>query len=78
MRSFADPTTEFRIVPSGTPVSEDGYKLGEPKYLECPYCGASVLITRDPSDPGIEELPHASTCPQRDVKSEYWWQRFGA
>jgi hypothetical protein len=77
VRSFSDPETEFRIVASETSVDVDGYKLGEPKFLECPYCAACVQITPDPSDPGIEELPHATACPQRDVKSEWWWQQFG-
>ncbi|WP_135807331.1 hypothetical protein [Halorussus marinus] len=72
MRSFSDPDTHFAIVRSETPVTEDGYKVGEPKRLECEECGAGVLLTEEPT-PGIDELQHQPTCSQRFVKSR-WWQ----
>lgn len=75
-RSIVDPDTHARIVPSGSPRSEDGYFEHEPKWLECPECGARVQLTEDPDDPSWEELPHKSGCSQRDVKSRWWWERF--
>ncbi len=74
-RSFADPSTEFELVASSTPISEDGYKLGEPKLVRCSECGADVLLTEDPS-PGIDELSHAPGCSQRFVRSRWWQQQF--
>ncbi|WP_197425384.1 hypothetical protein [Halobacterium sp. CBA1126] len=64
MRDVFDPSTEFEIQRSETPISEDGYKLGEPKYLTCAHCTAQVLLTEEPS-PGVDELPHDPGCPQR-------------
>ena len=75
MKSFSDPMTHFRISRSESPVSEDGYKIGEPKWLECETCEARVLLTRDPS-PGIDELQHQPTCPQRWVRSKWWRLNF--
>ena len=37
---FSDPETHYRIVRSTTPVSADGFKIGEPVELECDCCGA--------------------------------------
>jgi hypothetical protein len=37
---FSDRETHYRIVRSTTPVTADGYKLGEPIEVECDYCGA--------------------------------------
>jgi len=74
-RSFADPSTEFDLVASSTPISEDGYKIGEPKLLQCAECGAGVLLTEDPS-PGIDELQHEPNCPQRWVRSRWWRKQF--
>jgi len=74
-RSPFDPDTHFAIVPSDTPVSEDGYKLGEPKRLECDACSASVLLTRQPSA-GVDELQHDPDCPQRFVRSDWWAMQF--
>jgi len=74
-RSFADPDTEFELLRSDTPVDVDGYKLGEPKKLQCPECGASVLLTPEPS-PGVDELQHHPQCPQRWVRSEWWESQF--
>jgi len=61
MRSFSDPGTRFTIVRSESPIAVDGYALGEPKSLECPECGASVLLTAEPS-PGIDEIGHLPSC----------------
>jgi hypothetical protein len=68
--------TEFQIERSETPVSEDGYKTGEPKFLSCEFCSARTLITKDPSDPGVDDLSHDSDCPQRFVRSEWFQQQF--
>jgi len=75
MKSFADPDTHFEIERSETPVNVDGYKVHEPKWLRCAACGASVLLTEEPS-PGVDELQHAPNCPQRWVKSEWWAEQF--
>jgi hypothetical protein len=69
-----DSDTEFRIVTSDSPVSVDGFALGEPKLLECEHCSASALITRDPDDPGVDDLSHEKSCPQRFVRSD-WFRR---
>lgn len=70
-----DPDTHYTVVRSETPVSEDGYKIQEPKYLECDGCGARVLITEDPSA-GIDELSHDRDCPQRWARSDWWARQF--
>ncbi|ELZ84429.1 hypothetical protein C453_12821 [Haloferax elongans ATCC BAA-1513] len=75
VRSFSSSETHFRLIKSETSVGQDGYRKGEPKAMECASCGAKVPITREPSV-SIEELPHCSNCDQRDVKSEYWIERF--
>lgn len=75
MQDAFDPSTEFEIVRSETPVSEDGYKLGEPKYLRCPRCQADVLLTEEPT-PGLDELPHAPGCRQRFAKTPWWRDHF--
>lgn len=72
---FADPDTEFEILASETPHTEDGYWPGEPKALRCPECGAQVQLDRDPSTPGIDELAHRSDCPQRFVHSHWYRQQ---
>lgn len=76
-RTLTDPETHAEIIKSGTPRSEDGYFAEEPKYLSCPDCSAKVLLTRDPTDPGWDEMPHDSDCPQRAVKFRWWWRQFG-
>lgn len=68
-----DPDTEYVLERSDTPVSEDGYKIGEPKRLVCGGCGASVLLTEEPS-PGVDDLSHERDCPNRWARSE-WWRR---
>lgn len=75
MKNVYDPSTEFEISRSETPVSKDGYKIGEPKYLECAHCTARVLLTEEPS-PGIDELPHDKTCPQRWARTPWWRDHF--
>jgi hypothetical protein len=70
-----EPDTEYRIETSETPVDVDGYKIGEPKRLVCEACGASVLLTEEPSR-GIDELGHAPCCPQRYARSEFWTEEF--
>lgn len=67
-----DPDTEFIIRPSDSPVSVDGYAMGEPKQLSCAYCSATVQITEDPTDPGVDDLNHDSDCPQRFCRSDWW------
>ena len=74
-RSPFDPDTHYSIVPSDTPVNVDGYKLGEPQHLRCDECGASVLLTPEPS-PGIDELQHEPDCPQRWARSDWWAMQF--
>lgn len=71
-----NPDTSYVIEASGTPVSEDGYKHNEPRWLVCGECGASVEITPEPSA-GVDELPHDPDCPQRPVKTAWWWHTIG-
>jgi len=71
-RSFADRDTEFVIEESKTPFTVDGYNRGEPMILACPYCSAQVLLTPDPTDPGIDDLSHDTDCRQRFVRSEWY------
>lgn len=70
-----DSETEYRIERSETPVTEDGYKIGEPKWLICETCTAHVLLTEEPSA-GVDELDHDLDCPQRWVRSEWWSEQF--
>ena len=77
MRSFADPETHFKIVPSGSPPSVDGLAISEPKYLACAECGARVRIDGpDEHDTAVDDLPHDHNCPQRDVVSRYFEETF--
>ena len=77
LRSFASPKTHFRIVPSGSPPSVDGLAITEPKWLECTECGARVRIDGpDETQTTIDNLPHDRDCPQRDVVSRYYRERF--
>lgn len=73
--SFADRDTHFEIVESESPVTVDGYALGEPKTLRCVECGAEVLLTPEPSR-GIDELGHDPQCSQRWVRSRWWSRQF--
>jgi len=77
LRSVADPRTEFEIVESGTPPSVDGLAITEPKYLRCAECGAQVRIDGpDGHQTTIDNLPHDKGCPQRDVVSRYFEDKF--
>lgn len=77
LRSFSSPETEFAIVPSGSPPTVDGLAISEPKYLRCERCGAQVRIDGpDGHQTTIDNLPHDRDCPQRDVVSEYFEERF--
>ena len=77
MRSFSDPETEFKIVPSGSPPSVDGLAITEPKYLRCTECEAQVRIDGpDGHQTSIEELGHSRDCSQRAVVSEWWEETF--
>jgi hypothetical protein len=64
-RSFTDPETEFRLERSETPVTEDGYKLGElTGTVICEVCGQEAG--------NIDAINHEPGCPQSDVVSDYW------
>ena len=77
LRSFASPETHFRFVPSGSPPSVDGLAITEPKFLECTECGARVRIDGpDGHQTTIDNLPHDKKCPQRDVVSRDYVERF--
>jgi hypothetical protein len=71
-----DPETEYRIITSDTQQHVDGYREGEPKYLCCQYCTARVQITPARDDPGIDELPHDPSCPNRFAKTHWWREQF--
>ena len=77
MRSFADAETVFAIVASESPVSVDGYAMGEPKRLVCDECDAHALLDGpDGHQTTIDNLPHDRTCSQRGVASRYYEKRF--
>lgn len=62
---FADPRTRFRLLVSETPVTVDGFAMGEPTgEVECLECGATHA--------NIDDIPHDDTCPQRFVHSEWY------
>jgi len=73
-RSPFDPMTEYALRNSGTPVTEDGYKHNEPKWLCCSECGASVELTEKPSA-GVDEIGHGPDCDQRWSRTEWWRER---
>jgi len=56
---------EYELVASDTPISEDGYKYGEPKLLSCHFCDAAMIIT-DERSPGIWSLNHELWCPNTE------------
>jgi len=60
-----NPDHEYRIVPSETPLSEDGYMRGEPKRIECAFCSAGLVLTEEKT-PGVWELNHEPWCPDAD------------
>lgn len=70
-----DPETRYAIVESDSPVSVDGYALGEPKRLVCDECGASVELTRERS-PGVDYLRHEPDCPQFEARSQWFREHF--
>lgn len=59
------PSHEYELVASDTPVSDDGYKLGEPKKLECVHCDARMVITSEKT-PGLWSVDHEPWCPNGD------------
>lgn len=69
------PDHEYRIETSDSSVTVDGYALGEPKRLSCDYCAASVLLDRDATTPGIDDLQHERGCPNRFARSHWWRAR---
>lgn len=70
-----DPSTEYRIVASGSPVTVDGYALGEPKRLTCGECGASVELTAERT-PGVDYLRHDPDCGQFESRSAWFREQF--
>ncbi len=64
-RSFSDPETHFRLERSDTPITDDGFKLGElTGEVTCLACGKT--------GENVDEIPHAPECDQRWVRSEWW------
>ncbi|WP_434521315.1 hypothetical protein [Halorubrum sp. AS12] len=77
LRSFSDPDTEFELLISEAGDRGDGHQVGEPYGIRCVYCGATIEIDGpDGHQTAIDDLPHATTCPQRDVVSQYYRDRF--
>lgn len=66
-RSFADPDTEFTLERSDTPITADGFKMGEPTgEVTCDECGRTAGAP--------EYIPHLPTCSQSDVRSEWYYK----
>lgn len=65
MKSFAEPDTEFELVVSETPVTVDGFAMGEPT-------GEIVCLECDAQHANIDEIPHDKDCPQRFVHSRWY------
>lgn len=57
-----DPSHEYDLIRSETPITEDGYRVGEPKKLACHFCDAEMILTEDKT-PGVWELNHEPWCP---------------
>lgn len=72
MPSPFDPETHYRIEQSGSPPWVDDYGRTEPKYLVCEGCGASAQLDADPDTPGVDDLAHDPTCPNRFAKSRWF------
>lgn len=69
-RSFSDEDTEFCLRRSETPVGVDGVAKGSPTgEVECLECGAVAY--------NVDAIPHDPDCPQRDVRSRWYWGSFG-
>ncbi|WP_224337900.1 hypothetical protein [Haloprofundus halobius] len=65
MRSFADRSTHFHVVVSDTPITVDGFALGEPTgQIECCECRRTHK--------NIDEIPHKKDCSQRFVHSQWY------
>jgi hypothetical protein len=65
VRSFADEDTYFALERSDTPVTVDGYKLGEPTgRVSCTECRAVAA--------NVDEIPHERACSQRFVHSRWY------
>jgi hypothetical protein len=60
-----DDTHEYELVTSDSPISVDGYALGEPKRIKCWFCDADVYLTPEKT-PGVWSLNHEPTCPNTD------------
>lgn len=65
MRSFAESQTRFHLVRSDTPITEDGFKIGE-------LTGEVVCLECDAAHTNIDEIPHAEDCSQRFVHSRFY------
>lgn len=81
-QTLYDSEVELRLALSESPPTVDGLAIDEPKAWECPHCSASIPIDRDPSEGGkfgaaAEELPHDAGCPNRGIKTDWWWRQFG-
>lgn len=67
-RTPFDPDTEYELIRSETPISDDGFKIGEPLGLvKCCECNAIAK--------NIDEIPHDPNCSQRFARSDWWATR---
>lgn len=67
-KSFSDEDTRFELIKSDTPVTVDGFALGEPTgEVQCDECGESAM--------NVDEIPHRKHCSQRFVRSRWWRTR---
>lgn len=60
-----DPSHEYTLIRSESPVTVDGFAQGEIKKCHCDECGAEMYVTR-PKTPGIFQLSHCPNCPNTD------------
>lgn len=72
-RSFADPGTEFELVRSDAG-AQDGHHVGElTGEVRCAVCGAQAV--------NVDRIDHdcvdGEPCPQRDVRSDWFWTQQG-
>lgn len=69
-REVIDPSTEWELVPSGSPPTVDGYARNEQKFMRCRYCGAQTIIDAPgETTTSIDELVHKEDCPQRTAST---------
>jgi len=69
MKSFTDPDTEFELIKSDTPVSVDGFAMGEPTgEVKCLECGAVAM--------NVDEIPHENECSQRGTHSRWYGAKY--